>query len=159
MFALYLVVSLFLTVLVAAGLFWLLRGQKNLFIGYDPDTGGLQPKRRRTMSGALRIRRPDKTRVRVVLQPEYARPRLDGKGSVLVANIKTGQPMMPSTDGSWVSLNGIYLELAYADDTIERIRRGTKGGTDLLKILLYMGVATLGLLVIAVYQFSKAGGV
>lgn len=147
-----------LIVLVGIGVVWLLRGQKNLFIAYDPDTGSMQPMRRRTMSGAIRLKRKDGKRVRVPMQPEFARPRIDGKGSVLVGNIRTGQAMMPQPDGKWVSLDGIYLELAYADDSVQKIRSGTQGGIDLLKMALY-GIGTiLALLVVVIYQFAKGGG-
>lgn len=151
------VIVLVQAVLIAV--FWLVSGQKNLFIAYDPDTGGLQPKRRRTLSGAIRLKRKDGKMVRIPMQPEFARPRFDGKGSVLVANIKTGQPMMPLSDGRWVSMDGIYLELAYADDTIAKIRSGTRGKYDALKILMWMAGINLALLVVVVYQFAKAGGV
>jgi hypothetical protein len=157
----YIIVAMVILALavVAVGVAFVLRGQKNLFIAYDPDTGSVQPKRRRTMSGSIRFKRPDGRKVRVEMHPEYARPRMDGKGSVLVANIKTGQAMMPTSDGSWVSLDGIYLELAYVDDRIHAIRSGTGGGMDLLKLALWGIGVIIALLIVVVYQFAKAGGI
>ncbi len=145
------------TALILALAYWWYRRNKPIhtFVGIDFGAGSVQPRRIKNLYGPFKFKRNDGTRVNFPVPQGFSIPRQDGRGTMFLGDINTGQLLVPKREGNlFDAVHGIFMELAFADGRVSQIVASTKGtGITLQHILIGLAIVA-GLVMIVIYQFA-----
>lgn len=158
-----LIVSLLITTLiVAVGYWWYRKNRPNhTFIGIDFGANSVQPRRIKNLFGPFRVKRNDGQKVNFPVPQGYAISRQDGKGTIFLGDLQTGQLLKPTRNGElFEAVHGIFMEKAFSDGRVQQIVSSTKGGIGLKleHIAVMVGITFMAVLV-AIYMYARGGGI
>lgn len=123
-------------------------------LGYEPGRTTLQPKRIRSHVGAIHWKSKG-GKVNVPIIPGWDMARADGKGRFWIANLATGQLMLPTPDGGWISTDGIHNEYALADGRAKQLYGAISGSPITLTHIAVLCGIILVLLAVLAWKFFQ----
>lgn len=133
-----------------------MRKPRHVFWAWDPGTNGVQPMRLTKLGGHVNVTRKGGEKVRFLMQPDFALPRLDGKGVCFIGDVSTGQLIRPKQDPEgvrWLPVHGAFMAAGFMDGRVQQLVAATqKAGFTLQHILIAVLVVggLLGLLIVGV---------
>lgn len=148
-----------LTTICAIALYFLNKRlkPKNIMLAWEPGRGTIQPHIIRSKAGAIKVPVGAGKKVHFPMVPGMGSPRSDGKGQFFMGNLATGQLMKPIGEtGTWQFVDGLDVELAFADGRAKQLTNAINGNQELLiKALVIMSALTLLFLIGFVWKFMQ----